>query len=151
MRSSERFVVDTVVLGLLVAFVWTAIGYPYRARLVPLIVGVPALTLMIINYVNSIVANKKRDSRENSESEQAAGDIKRELGVIAWIAWLVTLTYFFGFHISIVLFLFPTLKFRFAQSLKTSAIITIAVWLGVYLCFEMFLKVPLNCGILFAS
>jgi hypothetical protein len=150
MKFVERFVIETIVLGLLVAFVWIASGYPYQAKLVPLVLGVPALILMIVQYVNTVILHRGRENHEEDKSKQSEETTRSELGVVAWLAWLVASTYFFGFLISIVLFLFPMLRFRFAQSLKTSAIITVAVWLGIYLCFEVFLKVPLSCGILFA-
>lgn len=150
MRFEERVVIETVVLGLLVSFVGLAIGYPEQARLVPIVLGIPALILMGAVYVSQVVLRGKPRPDDPEQAEELRTRLHTELGFVMWIGWLVLTTYLLGFSVSIPLFLFPVLRYRFSQGLKTSVGMTVVAWATLYICFEVLLKVPLNCGVLLA-
>ncbi len=149
MRSTERVITDSVVLGLLVFFVALAVGYPPQAKLVPLVVGVPALILMIAEYSHQMRRRKPVAGEAEDKDAEPRVMLRTELGYVAWFGWLSLGSYLLGFRISIPLFMFPILRFRFKQSLRTSVLLTAAVWVVLYVGFERLLRVPLDCGVLF--
>lgn len=148
MKLVERVITDTVVLGLLVFFVGFAIGYPPQARLVPLVVGIPALILMGAEYIGQITLRRRMKAEELEKPVEFRAKLRVELGLVGWLGWLALASYLFGFRVSIPLFMLPLLRFRFSQNLTTSVILTATVWIVLYVSFEQLLKVPLNCGVL---
>jgi len=151
MKFFEKIVIDTILLALLILFVISALSFSPQAKLMPLCVGIPALFLMSIEYFNQIILKKNTAHDKSEKLEKANLDLKlrKEVIIVLWLIGLVVMTYFFGFNVSILLFLFSILKFQFSQSIKNSFLITFSVWVTFYIFFEKFLRIPLNCGVLF--
>jgi len=67
MKFFEKVIIETILFALIILFVVSAINYPPQARLMPLFIGIPALFLMGIEYINQIILkkNRVRDTSEN--------------------------------------------------------------------------------------
>ena len=148
MKFWEKVIINTILLGLIILFVVSALSFPPQARTLPLFVGIPALFLMSIEYINQIILKKDTKSEEGGKVN-LDWKLKKEIIIVLWLIGLVGITYLFGFNIAIPLFLFSFLKFYFSQSVKNSLIIAFSVWVILYISFEKLLKISLNCGVIF--
>ena len=151
MKFFEMIIIDTILLAIIILVVISALNFPLQAKLMPLCVGIPALFLMSTEYISRIILKKNivLDKEEKLEKVNLHLKLKKEIIIVLWLIGLVGITLFFGFNVSILLFLFSIFKFQFSQNIKNSFLITFSVWVTLYISFEKFLRIPLNCGVLF--
>lgn len=150
MKFNDRFIINTILLALIILFIIIALNYPLETKMVPLVIGIPALFLMIIEYVAQIFM-KKTVISEESEKLEKSNDylrLKKEINIVLWIIGFVGITYFFGFNISIPLFLFSIYKFQFSYSTGKSLLLSFVIWTIIFISFDQLLNISLNCGIL---
>lgn len=165
MKASEQYAFGLVVVAVLVGFVVISVGYLPQARLAPLCIGVPTLGLMLAQMRQVWVSRRipapvvkpeggasgaGTSSSASEKHREAAGSVTlaTELSIIGWIAGFAALIWLVGFTVAIPVFLFLMVRTRFRESLAVSVGLAFAVWAGLYIAFEVLLKVPMNCGIL---
>lgn len=165
MKASEQYAFGLVVVVVLVGFVVISVGYLPQARLAPLAIGVPTLGLMLAQMWQMWISRRKPapdvrpedgtpgagtcSSTEEKDTESAGSvTLATELSIIGWIAGFVALIWLVGFTVAIPVFLFLMVRTRFRESLAVSVSLALAVWAGLYIAFDVLLKVPMSCGIL---
>jgi hypothetical protein len=158
-------------MSLLMSFFFTLIvilslGYPEKARLVPLVVAVPGLILSLVQLVYDLIgrpdkSQKDADEKDKGysamanqyqleEEEMSATEVrKREWLMVAWIVFFLVIILLFGFWISIAAIILLFTRFYGKESWKMTLILTGAGWLSIYLIFWVILQVPLFEGFLF--
>jgi|GEM_PF-1721374 len=154
-------VVAVVVLG----FIIVGMGYLPQARLAPLVIGVPTLALMLINMWALGLSGRRSVSRGEGTAEggvrpggnggndagtgcDEGAPLARELSIIGWIIGFALAIWLIGFTLAIPLFLFLMARVRFRESAAASIGLALIVGAGLYLAFNVLLKVPMSCGIL---
>ncbi|HUP52284.1 MAG TPA: hypothetical protein VM198_07400 [Longimicrobiales bacterium] len=73
----------------------------------------------------------------------------RELRVVVWIAWLITLMYLVGFLLATALFLLPYLRMESRIGWGRSAVLTAAAAGAIYVAFGVVARVTFPAGVLF--
>ena len=157
------FYFTLLLLSFVVLVIVLSFGFPYRAKLFPLIVGFGSLPLILVDVLGKIFPNiaekmevlrggqvfdtSKLEAggsiREDSVNEdEAQVDTRSLLKVFLWFSGCFVLFYFFGFLIAVVAFLFFFLKFFSSCRLITAVEITAAIGLTVWVIFTVVLKVP---------
>ena len=131
-----------VMLAIFVAATGIALTYPPGARFQPLIVGIPAIVLCILQLVLDARVPRGPDAPQG-EPPPAPG---REL--IAWGAFLglIAGVLLFGFWVAIPLFLVGYLKTQAGTGWATALCLGLGATAALYALFGMLLRVPMHQG-----
>ena len=119
-----------------------ALGFPEKARLMPLMVGVPGSILGLVQLINEIRAMPDATGEEFSKAERS---------MFVWI-----FLYFFGILAFGFIYAAPVLVFAFLligrkESLPISLISAVATWAVLFGFFEKGFEIPLFTGLILES
>ncbi len=133
-----------VMLAIFLAMTLMALGFPEKARLMPLLVGIPGSVLAMFQVFKEL--RTPLDGTERSEAERAAARWN-EAHMFIWL-----LLYFFGILGFGFIYAAPCLVFGFLyfakkESLKTAVIGAVATWAILYGLFEQAFEIPLFDGL----
>ncbi len=135
-------------------FIYLALGYPYKARLVPLVVCIPCLVFALYRaYVefsgkeesapveeDALLKEIKEQVGEVSlgikarESVDAAEGRRRFLDILLWIAIFLVMIFAAGFLVAIPVFTLAYMRFK-KESWLLSSLCSVGLTAGVYLAF----------------
>lgn len=137
-------------------FVVLGWGYARRPRIVPLTLSIPGLALAVLHLGNSIAkarrVAKERDSDDwpalveepdGAKKGLLSAESRRILEVWFWILALALAINFFGFMVSLPVFLAAFIRFFAKRSWRLSVLIAACFVLAVYLVFYVALKTTL--------
>ena len=131
------------------------LGYSYKARLSPLVVGIPGLIVSLISLVSELRKGLgKKDSLAEDQAAAAAtevkqaGNIGKEIIAFAWLTGLFLLIYVVGFMVAIPVYLFLYLKVKSSETLVLSILYSLISWGVLYGFFGVILHIPLYPGII---
>lgn len=141
MKDRGEQIFNISVLLVTLAFVVAAFAYPPKARLLPLVVGGPALALMVYQVATNLVS--KGDSKE-----PLAEDARRRQGtILLWIAVLAIVVYILGLTLGVGIFLLAFLRWVGRRGWALSAAVALGGSVLVYGLFGQVLHYPLYAGL----
>lgn len=164
--KDQSFLSGVLLMVFFLVFLIISAGYPFRGGLVPIIVSALGLALSAL-YLISIIfprlgkrlqsgyfANLKMDAKV-CESDEEAPPPQREIRnmaiVIGWVCATAILIILIGFSIGTPIAVFIYLMwFRRIFWLK-SVLVTIGIFVLVYVVFQITMRVILFPGILFGG
>jgi hypothetical protein len=168
-KASEQYIFGLVVAVMLAGFVVMGMGYLPQARLAPLSIGLPTLGLMLILLQRMKSQGRARalkdgpsgeaggqGSHTEASGEDASGErvgggarvtLATEVSIIGWIVGFTALIWLVGFTVAIPVFLFLMARGKFREGFAVSLGLALTVGAGLYIAFDVLLKVPMNCGI----
>jgi len=150
----------TLLFALLVII---GMGYNPLARLVPLVVGIPALIMSAIQFLLDLrdafrgestmrktAAVKEATKTEKPKKEELSPQEirRRELMAVGWILALFALIMFFGFHIAIAAFVLLFMRLYGRESWRLSLGVAALCWAFVYIVFIIILGSNLYQGLI---
>lgn len=118
--------------------VLTALRWPPKAALFPLVMGIPLLVLALVQMV--------LDWRAVRPLEDAPQDTRAALGVLAWMAGFIALVFLLGFPLAVPLFVFGYLTLAGREPWLLSGALALAAWGAFHLLFEKLLHFPFDSG-----
>lgn len=130
-----------MMLAIFVAMVGIALQYPPDARFMPLVVGIPAIALCLLQ-----LGLEFRDSAGSEAPSEGAIELRRELVMWAYFVALVAGILVFGFLLTIPVFVFVFLRHWAQASWRFALGLTAAASLVLYLVFVQGLGVVLHPG-----
>lgn len=130
-----------VMLAIFVAMVGIALQYPPDARFMPLVVGVPAIALCLLQLGLDF-----RDSARSEAPADGAIELRRELVMWAYFIGLLAGILVFGFLLTIPVFVVVFLRHWAQASWRFALGLTAAASLILYLAFVQGLGVALHPG-----
>jgi len=143
-------VVLLVILAVLLVY---SLGYPYRARVLPMIVIGLAILLLVGELVKELLATRTVGSvgagrGESQQVSEGTGGQVKFIVILAWIAALAVMIWVLGLVLALPLFTCVYIKMQrerwfWAVSLGVTMLVV------VYVGFGLLLKVPLYEGLLF--
>jgi hypothetical protein len=140
----------TVLIALtLIAALWEARNFDFRARLFPWIFGFPLLVLVAIQL--AVDLSKSRDARGTigpAISSQAVN--RRTLQMSGWLLMFFLGIWLFGFAIGGALATFIQLKLGSKEKWPIAIILTALAWVLIYGVFDRMLHVAFPAGVLSA-
>ena len=165
---------DNMILVSLTAFLalLLVLSFKYvpKARLMPLVVGVPTLALVVFCLLVNLVPGFSKRYRRVAEQDvfdlgeirkklapaarkkRSPAEIRRkEMNMIWWLVGLMAAILLLGYLIAIPGFVFLFLKVRSGERWLTTILVTAATWICVYGVFVVLLKLPIYKGILFGA
>ena len=131
-------------LGVMALSGWaalSALAWPLKAALFPLVISVPLFCLAAAELAWGLLG--RRGAAE--ESPLAVAPRKTALAV-GWILGFFAAIVLLGFPIAVALFVFVYLKFQGRESWLFSIVFTAVVWGIFYGLFEYLLHLPFGAG-----
>ena len=145
--------VNLLYLTVVLFIVLQSLTFTGQGGLAPLVIGVPTLGMLLIALGAQILPEFfKSLAPAKKTSEEASLDVAswaKATPVIAWTGGLFLLIFLIGFNLSIPLYTLSFLRFHGNVSWTKSFIAAGALWLLIYIPFDLLLHKPLFEGILF--
>ena len=140
-----RVLTAVAMLAIFLAMSLMALGFPEKARLMPLMVGIPGSVLALLQVLTELRTSVD-DSMESDAQNGAARSIERHMFI-----WL--LLYFFGILGFGFIYAAPVLVFGFLyfgekETIKVAVFGAIGTWAILYGLFEQAFEIPLFDGLL---
>lgn len=170
----RKFSEDNLILLALTVFLilllLLSFEYAPKARLMPLVVGIPTLALVVIHLLINVVPSlsekyrkvrehdifdlgeiKKKPAPPPGERKSPAEIGKKEVNIVWWLIGLMGAICVVGYLIAIPAFCFLFLKIRSGERWLAAIIVTAATWVFVYGVFVIVLKLQIYKGFLFGG
>jgi hypothetical protein len=147
-------VLATLVLAVLVGWmIFTAWGWPFRASLFPLAVGLPLLALVVVELFLTITGRSKgveeeslgADFRLSETSDQALAE-RRTIVIAVWIVSFLLMILLVGFPIAVPLFFLLYLRLGAKESWGATIGAAAIASGSFYGLFVWLLRTPLHEG-----
>ena len=147
-----------ILLVIFAGSLYMSTEWSMKARLFPLLIvtaGICFSGWIVFSEIKRARSPEKEEEKPKGDGLKAAVKPKKqkitprgEITMILWVMGFLAMILVFGFWVAIAAFtpLFMPLFGR--ENLKTSAIFTVSIWLGIYLIFGVAMKVPLYGGLL---
>jgi hypothetical protein len=135
-----------------VGIIISAVRWPFRAALFPMVVGIPLFILSTTQFVKSAFLGGKGHIKEAtvdfklSEMEDKALETKRTINILLWILGFFFMVLLIGFPIAVALFMFLYMKLHGKEKWGTSLILTFVAWAAFYGLFVKFCDIPFMEG-----
>lgn len=162
--SKRRLLFAGLVVTFTLVIVLTSFSYFPKARLLPLVVGIPTLIFSILALIGEIYPKLLRLLDVSLIDYTAGGLVKEEeslgkpkdttrqvLNLSLWLTGFFILVYLVGFLISIGVFGLLFLKVYGKVGWLKAIVVTAGTWGFIVGMFEVFMKVELFQGVLFGA
>ena len=117
--------------------VYTALRWPPKAALFPLVMGIPLLVLAVAQLV--------MDLREHPP---ATPEARPAWGILAWMVAFIVLVLLLGFPLAVPLFVLAYLVTSGRENWLLSVVLAAAAWAAFYLLFQRLLHFPFEDGLI---
>jgi hypothetical protein len=152
MKPRGETIFGLILLAVFVIIVGLGMGYSKKARMLPLVLGIPGVVLAAALVIRSCIKPSKAILQEHSADKKTApeeaSDQKKVLAMIGWVALLIGMIWVFGFVITIPIYMVFFLKTKGEKWLLTLCL-AVGSWAFLYWIFAVTLKIILFPGILF--
>lgn len=140
MRVSGAAVFSAVLAMAAAYAVFTALRWPAKAALFPLVMGIPLVVLALAQMVIDL-----RDPQRPEGPPKAAA---AALAVFAWMVGFILLVLLLGFPLAVPIFIFSYLVVAGREHWLLSLGLAGAAWGVFYLLFQKLLHFPFESGLL---
>ena len=140
MRASGAAVFSAGLAAAAAYAVFTALRWPPKAALFPLVMGIPLLVLALTQIVI--------DLREPPRREGGPGSGAAALAILAWMAGFIALVLLIGFPFAVPLLIFAYLRVAGREPWLLSIALAAAAWGIFHLLFQKLLHFPFEAGLL---
>ena len=140
-----RAMTAVVMLVIFVAMSLMALGFPEKARLMPLMVGIPGSVLALLQVV--VELRTALDDAKESDAQQSAARWN-ERHMFTWLLLFFFGILGFGFIYAAPLLVFGFLYVGRKETIKVGAFGAAGTWAVLYGLFEQAFEIPLFDGLL---
>lgn len=133
-------------------FVLTALKWPLKTAIFPIIVGIPVFFMALVELLYSLTQKEGITEKVDEEDinlpkiEEEALPVGRTLLSFMFIIGLLLLIFLFGFPLGVPLFVFLYLKIQGKESWGISVGLTALAWGSLYGLFVRLLNTPFPEG-----
>ena len=138
--------------GILICSGWavvTAVDWPWKAALFPIVIGIPVFCLAAAEVLwvlfGSTLRNQVMDF-QLSEHMPAKVTLRRTLQAVGWMLGFFGAIVLLSFPVAVPLFVFLYLKLQAREGWGMSLVFTLAVWGIFYALFDRLLHLPFLDG-----
>ncbi len=151
MKLNGKAWVTLAIMAVAAGVVFSAMGWPFKAALFPMVVGVPLFILSTIQFLKIVLFQKGHSKDVTidfklSEMQDKALEKKRTVTISLWIVGFFLLVLLVGFPIAVPLFVFLYLKLQGKEKWVMSLILTFVAWVCFYGLFVKFCDIPFMEG-----
>ncbi len=131
--------------------VLTATGWSFKTKLFPMAVGIPLLTLLVIQLLLMVGGKEQTDESGAMDIDftiEVPPDVARQrvFGMFGWIVGFIASVYLLGFPLTVPLFIFLYLKLQSKIGWLTTIAMTIITWGCFYLLFQSLVHIQFESG-----
>ncbi len=142
---TARVLTAVAMLAIFLTMSLMALGFPEKARLMPLMVGIPGSVLAFLQVLTEL--RKSVDSAIDSDAQQIAAR-SNERHMFTWLLLFFIGILGFGFIYAAPLLVFGFLYVGRKETIKVGAIGAAGTWAVLYGLFEQAFEIPLFDGLL---
>lgn len=149
MHSKASLILGVMIMIASGGAVVIATGWPWKAALFPIAIGIPVFCLATIEVVWVVLGSTTRHQVMDfqiSEDLPPKVAARRTLEAIGWMLGFLGAIALLGFPVAVPLFVFLYLKLRGRERWGFSLIFTFAVWVFFYVVFDRLLHLPFPDG-----
>ena len=129
-----------LMLAIFATMTLMALGFPAKARLMPLMAGVPGTALALVSVL--------QEWRRAREAAQPSEDARRkERQMLLWMMLYFLGILGFGFLYAAPVLVFAFLRFARAESIAIAATGAVGTWVVLHGLFELTFQIPLFEGL----
>lgn len=150
---SKLTVNSSIVTALLMTLIFASmsmfsLGFPEKARLMPLLVGIPGLILSLLQLYREVQlsAKENKDKTPSLLSEEKSGEKK----MLCWLLLFFFGILGFGFVYAAPLLVFGFICLGNRESFFVGVNAAVGIWLVLFVLFETIFEIPLFNGLLIA-
>lgn len=144
MIFNGRIITTTVMLAIFVGMSAMALGYPEKARFLPLLVSVPATLMCLAQLIFDIRGALQDRSAEGAA--EAAMEYPREVKMFLWLILFLIGIMSFGFLIAAPVLVLAFLRFGEKEPWTTAILGGLGAWIVLYGVFTRLLELFLFEG-----
>ena len=148
LRIDGRVGTAALMFAIFTAMTLIALGFPAKARLMPLMVGVPACLLALAQLLIELRAAWRRTAPEPDAVAKASNEARAERRMILWVALFLAGVMAFGFLYAAPALVFAFLYWGERERLAVALAGGIGAWLILYGVFTRLLELFLFEGFL---
>lgn len=150
---SGRVLTALVMLTIFIIMSLLALDFPAKGRLMPLMIGIPAILLGLVQLVIEYRAVLALDSKvgmanQTVPEKSEKGDKKGENQMIIWTTVFFIGMLLFGFVYASPVLVFAFLYYGSKESLKVSLISAVSTWAVIYFTFVKWFQLSLFPGLI---
>ena len=153
MKLKLPVVFSLIIIVFFAYFLYEAKGWRLQARLYPLVIGVPALILGVMQLAFDIlgVSEKKQSTAAPVDYQfaEAADPVvarRRTINIFSWVFGFVVLIWLIGFFYAVPTMVFLYLKVHSREGWTISIVLTVAAWGLFWGLFDWLLNLPFPDG-----
>lgn len=152
MRYNGKHLISLCLLVLAAGVVITAVRWPLKSALFPMVVGISVIIMAIAVLLLGFLVKEKVDAKQStldfefSEHMDKRLAIRRTLLTSAWIIGFFAMILSLGFSISVPLYVFLYMKLYGKEKWGISFIIATSSWVFFYGLFIRLLDIPMQEG-----
>lgn len=143
MIFSGRAATSLVMFTIFASMTLIALGFPEKARMMPLLVGVPGTLLALAQLIADLRAAEPDKAFKEGQVER-----RRERHMLAWVGAFLAGVLGFGFLVAAPLLVFAFLRFGQRESWTVAVVSGIGVWVILYAVFTRMLGLFLFEGLI---
>lgn len=143
MIFNGRAATSLVMLAIFAAMTAIGLGYPEKARMMPLLVGVPGTILALAQLIRDI-----RFPTVEALTEETIAEGRREITMFAWLALFLAGVMSFGFLYAAPVLVFAFMRFGQKESWTVALAGGFGAWVVLYGIFTRLLELFLFEGLL---
>lgn len=149
MHSKATLLLGSVIMLISGWGVFTAMSWPWKAALFPIVIGIPVFCLAAAEVVwelfGSAPAGRAMDFQLSSHLPEDVAR-RRTLLTAGWMLGFLAAIVLAGFPIAVPLFVFLYLKVQGREGWGLSILLSLAVWGVFYGLFDRLLHIPFPAG-----
>jgi len=146
MRIDGRVATAGLMFAIFLAMTLVALGFPAKARLMPLMIGVPASLLALAQLLTELRAARRREAPAPDAVAAAAKVTRAERRMIFWVALFFAGVMAFGFLYAAPVLVFAFLYVGERERLAVALAGGIGAWVILYGIFTRLLELFLFEG-----
>ena len=140
MRINGAAIFSAALAAIAAYAVISALRWPAKAALFPLVMGIPLLVLALVQMVI--------DWRGASAPGKTPQDTRAAASVLAWMAGFIALVFLLGFPLAVPVFILGYLVVAGREPWFLSIALALVAWGAFYLLFQRLLHFPFDAGLL---
>jgi hypothetical protein len=146
LAHSGRILVSAIMLAIFGGMVAMSAAYPADGRFLPFVIGIPGTVLCAVQLAIDIVAARQDPGRRLTAGQRRSLRIAAILFI--WLVGFMAAILLIGFLYAMPLVLCAFLYLQQRESLRMSLALSAAGVLGMWLVFDVMLRLPLHGGFL---
>jgi hypothetical protein len=123
---------------------FAAAGWPLKAKLFPLVLGIPLCVLGLLQLVFEL----RGKGGQEATAEVIPGSGRRVAAVFSWMVVFIVLVLLAGFPVAVPAFVLAYLLAHRAAPIGPALLITAAAWGAFHLLFQRLLHFPFESGLI---